>query len=259
MIRAAILLFAGMSACAQTKAGLAPPREIDRAARRVEQSWNAWREAGPERRLLNEAPATALAAIDRSAALAARYVTEKKAYYSLIAGALRRSAVALMSETDETAAGDTHAEQQLKRLEARQEAIRDTLAAAGRPEDERTAAMQQAYRAQGKAMESLSEEARRQIAVLRDAARTSEDLAKQRKAAAEALGRAAEAVEQVNATVDMEGETLALYHEHLRALVREQAQRHAPGAAGRTTLSDELDALLPRPAPPKKDQKEDRP
>jgi hypothetical protein len=138
------LLMTGALAAAalsgQTKVSVAPPRDIDRAARKIEQSWKAWQAARPEQRLLDRSAADGLAAIEQSQSLANRYIEAKRAYYSLVASSFQAHAAALLQEADEDP-GKAAAlrEQQLQRLLEQQSHLRGRLEALEKTDgDERT-------------------------------------------------------------------------------------------------------------------------
>jgi len=240
---------------AQTKAGLAPPRQIDKAARSVEQSWKGWQNSRPEQRLLDQPPAKALAAIDRSAAQAARYVTDKKVYYQLIARAFQEQAQALANQGDTVDETPDSQQKQLARLLDQEGEIRGKLTELADEHDERAAAIKQVYQGQLKALQGLAAEARTKIEILTTASQTSTAAANERKAAALAFANVAAALAGLVDPTDLEAEDWALYHEHLRKMVREYAD-HGGVAKEHSALEDELDAIAPvRPAP----KKEDRP
>ena len=255
MIRATFMMVGiAWVGAAQTKAGLAPPRQIDKAARTVEQSWKGWQNSHPEQHLLDQPAAKALAAIDRSAAQAARYVADKKAYYQLIARAFQEQAQALASQADTVDEAPDSQQRQLARLLDQEEEIRGKLAALEGEHDPRTAEIKQAYQGQLKALQGLATEARTKVQTLTTASQTSAAAASERKAAALAFANVAAALAGLVDSTDLESEDWALYHEHLRKLVREYAD---PGAAHKehSALEDELDAIAPvRPAT-KKEQR----
>ena len=255
MIRATFMVLAiAWMGAAQTKAGLAPPRQIDKAARNVEQSWKGWQNSRPEQRLLDQPAAKALAAIDRSAAQAARYVADKKAYYQLIARALQDQAEALASQSDIADEAPDSQQKQLARLLDQEEEIRSKLASLESEHDPRSAEIKQAFQGQLKALQGLTAEARTKAQTLTTALQTSAAAASERKAAALAFANVAAALAGLVDATDLESEDWALYHEHLRKLVREYAD---PGTAHKehSALEDELDAIVPARPPTKKEER----
>jgi hypothetical protein len=245
MIRVTLMVAAiAWMGAAQTKAGLAPPRQIDKAARSVEQSWNGWQNSRPEQRLLDQPAAKALAAIDHSAAQAARYVADKKAYYQLIARAFQKQAQALASQADTAAETPDSRQKELARLLDQKEEISAKLTALESEHDEQAAAIKQAYQGQLKALQGLVPVARTKVDTLRTASQTATAAASERKAAAEAFANIAAALAGLVDSTDLEAEDWALYHEHLRKLVRDYSDRGA-SPKEHSALEDELDAIAP--------------
>lgn len=222
------LITSGAATTAQTKAGLVPPREIDRAARKVEKSWAAWQEARPELGLLERPRADALASVDESDRMASDYVAAKKEYYTLIATAFRQEADELaQAPVEDAKIRRALIERQWRRLLNQEKALRAKVGELEGSEDERVAAIRQAYQSQLKALSGLEAEAHRELDGLASSALTEAEEARHRKAAAEAFSGLAATLTDLAETADLEAEDWLGYHEHLRGLIRKYTARKA--------------------------------
>lgn len=240
-----ILLAAAAPAFGQTKAGLAPPRDADKAARRVTASWEAWTKARPEDRLLVRKPAEALEEIDRSDRLARQYLERKRAYYDEVARAFQQEAalVAAPSWNDSYGQAQEAADADLGRIQQRIKALRKQMDRLKElPRDGQSEAVRLAGEKLLTTLDNLRKEAERRAKALAEAERTGQDNAAQREETAATLVKVAAALAGLAEAAAAEASDWGAYHDHLRALVK----RHAgPAAIPDSTLGKELDDLLP--------------
>jgi len=251
-----ICVLAGITfpAPAQTKVGIAPPRDVDRSARKVEQSWKALLNVKPEQNLLNRPASEALGEIDKSERMVQVYLSQKKIYYSLISRSIGAYAAGLAAETDEDpGAARKSVGEALDHVVQREQSLRKQMAAIEEKAatDPRSALVRSVLRSQLQALEKIQAETRKQLTALDSASQQSHEAARQRIAAAAALGQCAEILARITETIDLEGEDWAHYHGQLRSLVKTysvNSQLSPP--PGKTALQEELDALIP-PKDPK--------
>lgn len=248
MIRSTILLAAtAFTAVAQTKAGTVPPREIDKAARKVDQGWKAWQQARPENNLLGRPKQEALDEIDRSDERAQKYLDSKRAYYGLIAKAYRAQAESLLEQlTDDPAAGAGVRREQVKRLnEQASQARRELERLSKNSSDPRVSSLRMSYTNQIAAIEKLQAEAQQQAARLDEASKTAASSDEARLGMARSLRNVAEAVDHLSDVAAMELDHWKAYHRELRALVGANSTNRNPSVdtGSRTSFQQELDAI----------------
>lgn len=237
---------AAMAATAQTKAGPVPPREIDKAARRVDQAWKLWQQARPEPKLLERPAHESLAEINKSEAHARKYLEGKQAYYKLVADSFRGQALALLaSSTDNPAKLAETRKEHVKRLANQSKETRaemDRLAKDA--SDPRGAALRVNYMNQLTHLDKLQTEARQQAEHLAESAKTAAAEEEARRELAGSLRNVAEAVDQLAETASIELDHWSAYHRELRTLVESAANRgQNVGPRVAPSFTEGLDAI----------------
>ena len=225
------------------------PSEVERARAKAEKAWNAWEAMGRiESRLFTMAPDRALADIQRDGQLADEYLAARQQQLRLLSQGFRQHAEALAAATAMRPDIPKLREGEQRNLAGLLEGdlgTKDAMAASDRdPDPARRAARRQAVTRESEEYQSLQEDSRKRLELLRLSQQSGEKFDRNEQALVDTLRGLADSLQVQAAAFGQEREMWRTYHKDLEHLVLQNSP-----------TVDGAEDWLKTPAKPKKPAK----